>query len=155
MSQTSDSPEQVAHSLLHNSAEQKPSLHAKSACGYHIQASAELHLYMLAMQLHHLQKSAAAAHVQAAAAKHAPSARPLRCKRIISRYQNDDDIGAASIKAEVSAEGTYRAAAANMPEGAWAGRWERWAPPAEGFKGGIFRADEVNSGWQLLTSGTL
>jgi hypothetical protein len=41
-----------------------------------------------------------------------------------------------------------------MPAGAWAGRWERWAPPAAGFKGGLFRPDAVDSGgWQLLTSG--
>lgn len=105
------------------------------------------------LQLHRFQQSAAAAWVQAAPAKPAPSARAPRRKTAVTRYQNDDNIGTAPMNAEVSAEGTYRAAAANMPEGAWAGRWERWAPPAEGFKGGIFRADEVNSGWQLLTSG--
>ena len=71
-----------------------------------------------------------------------------------TRYQNDDDIGTAPKRAQVEAEDTYRAAAANMPAGPWAGRWERWAPPAAGFKGELFRPDAADSsGWQLLTSG--
>lgn len=73
---------------------------------------------------------------------------------VATRYQNDDDIGTASKQAQVEAEDTYRAAAANMPAGPWAGRWEGWAPPAAGFKGGLFRPDAADSsGWQLLTSG--
>jgi hypothetical protein len=45
-----------------------------------------------------------------------------------------------------------RAAVLNMPEGAWAGRWERWAPPVDGLPGSASVADEIR-GWQLLTSG--
>lgn len=92
----------------------------------------------------------------APAARHArqrPSARQVRFSRITTRYQTNDDIGTAPSKAEVSADDTYSAAVQNMPEGAWAGRWERWAPPVEGFKGGLFKTDDANSGWQLLTTG--
>lgn len=75
-----------------------------------------------------------------------------RCFRIRTRYQ-PDDAKPASSPVEVTAEDTYRAAASNMHVGAWGGRWERWAPPAAGKEGGISRADDVSSGWQLLTSG--
>ena len=74
-----------------------------------------------------------------------------QCTRV--RYQDDDQSAPSKASpANVTAEDTYRAAAANMPQGAWAGRWERWAPPP-GNKGGIVKADEESSGWQLLTSG--
>lgn len=99
----------------------------------------------------------------AAAARHSKcSQRPTRCPRlVITRYQDNpdashvslDDVSSAPRTSQVSAEDTYAAAVANMPEGAWDGRWERWAPPAQGFRGGLFRPDDAESGWQLLTSG--
>lgn len=99
---------------------------------------------------------------------HSTAARHSRCspgpvrrpRRVVTRYQDNDashvsldDVSSAPRTSQVSAEDTYAAAVANMPEGAWAGRWERWAPPAEGFRGGLFRPDDTDSGWQLLTSG--
>jgi hypothetical protein len=97
---------------------------------------------------------------QAAARQKHAAGRLTRCSRVLTRYQKDashvslDDVSSAPRTREVSAGDTYAAAVANMPEGAWAGRWERWAPPpAEGFKGGIMKPDETGSGWQLLTSG--
>jgi hypothetical protein len=109
------------------------------------------------MQLRCVQ-SRPGTHAAAARQTHAAS-RLTRCSRVLTRYQNDashvslDDVSSAPRTREVSAEDTYAAAVANMPEGAWAGRWERWAPPAEGFKGGFVRPDDTGSGWQLLTSG--
>lgn len=66
-----------------------------------------------------------------------------------TRYQPD------SQAARVSAEDTYNAATLNMPPGAWAGRWERWAPP-ESCQVSITHAGSPqsdSSDWQLLTSG--
>ena len=53
---------------------------------------------------------------------------------------------------ELSAADVYQAGAANMP-GAWAGRWERWAPPKGAAGEGVVKPDDPASGWQLLTSG--
>lgn len=109
------------------------------------------------MQLRHhgtLLKPAAAARGSPGTTPPSGFATAHRACSVATCYQNDDDIGTAPKRAQVEAEDTYRAAAANMPAGAWASRWERWAPPAAGFQGGLYRPDAADSSAeQLLTSG--